>query len=94
MCEVPYKYQSREKLPFPSTYSANKLRGDPRGNMAENYILQVTAGSKYDVSTHQIVPVNQAKTIRIENELCEVDLNVRIQVSQLFLFCHALHGIT
>ncbi|ESZ98321.1 hypothetical protein SBOR_1314 [Sclerotinia borealis F-4128] len=47
--------------------------------MAENYILQVTAGSEYDVRKHQIVPVNQAKCIRIENELCEVDLNVRVQ---------------
>ncbi|QSZ29764.1 hypothetical protein DSL72_004281 [Monilinia vaccinii-corymbosi] len=47
--------------------------------MAENYILQVTAGSGYDISKHQIVPVNQAKCVKIENELCEVDLNVRIQ---------------
>ncbi|KAJ8069998.1 hypothetical protein OCU04_000402 [Sclerotinia nivalis] len=47
--------------------------------MAENYILQVTAGSGYDISKHQIVPVNQAECVRIENELCEVDLNVRIQ---------------
>lgn len=53
--------------------------------MAENYILQVTAGSEYDISKHQIVPVNQAKCIKIENEHCEVDLNVRIQVCSPFL---------
>lgn len=48
--------------------------------MAENYILQVTAGSNYDVSKHQIVPVNQAQTVQIDNDLCSIDLNVRIQV--------------
>ncbi|PQE18003.1 f-box domain containing protein [Rutstroemia sp. NJR-2017a BVV2] len=47
--------------------------------MAENYILRVTAGSDYDVSKHQVVPVNQPQTIKIDNDLCTVDLNVRIQ---------------
>ncbi len=48
--------------------------------MAHNYVLQVTAGSEYDITKHQIVPVNIATPIRIENEHIDVSLNVRIQV--------------
>jgi hypothetical protein len=48
--------------------------------MAHNYILQVTAGTEYDITKHQIVPVNSAKIIRIESEDVTVDLNVRVQV--------------
>ncbi|TAQ91139.1 hypothetical protein B7494_g499 [Chlorociboria aeruginascens] len=47
--------------------------------MAHNYVLQVTAGSGYDIKTHQVVPVNDAKPITIESEHMKVDLNVRIQ---------------
>ena len=48
--------------------------------MAHNYILQVTAGSEYDITKHQIVPVNHAKPTTIHSEHISVDLNVRIQV--------------
>ena len=48
--------------------------------MAHNYVLQVTAGSEYDITKHRIVPVNSATPIRIENEHISVSLNVRIQV--------------
>ncbi|PBP20061.1 hypothetical protein BUE80_DR009122 [Diplocarpon rosae] len=47
--------------------------------MAHNYVLQVTAGSAYDITTHQIVPVNDAKSVTIDTEHINVDLNVRIQ---------------
>jgi hypothetical protein len=61
-----------------------KRRDSEKANMAHNYILQVTAGHEYDISTHQIVPVNSATPITIKSELLEVDLNVRIQVCLLF----------
>ena len=48
--------------------------------MAHNYILQVTAGSKYDITKHQIVQVNHANPTTIHSEHISVDLNVRIQV--------------
>ncbi|TVY37487.1 UPF0590 protein [Lachnellula occidentalis] len=48
--------------------------------MAHNYILQVTAGSEYDIAKHQIVPVNSPKPVSISSELIDVDLNVRVQV--------------
>ena len=48
--------------------------------MAQNYILQVTTGTEYDITKHQIVPVNSAKTLRVESEDVTVDLNVRVQV--------------
>jgi hypothetical protein len=47
--------------------------------MAHNYILQVTAGSEYDITKHKIVPVNHATPVTIESEHISVDLNVRIQ---------------
>ncbi|KAK0114359.1 hypothetical protein ONS95_013851 [Cadophora gregata] len=47
--------------------------------MAHNYVLQVTAGSEYDIKTHKIVPVNQSTPITIDSEHISVDLNVRIQ---------------
>ncbi|TQS39122.1 hypothetical protein Golomagni_00357 [Golovinomyces magnicellulatus] len=47
--------------------------------MAENYLLQVTAGPSYDCSRHQVVPVNSPKTISIESDFISADLNVRIQ---------------
>jgi hypothetical protein len=48
--------------------------------MAHNYILRVTAGPEYDLKTHQVVPINAAETIKIDSDLCTVELNVRIQV--------------
>lgn len=48
--------------------------------MAHNYILQVTAGSEYDIKTHKVVPVNSATPVSIDSDLVSVDLNVRIQV--------------
>ena len=48
--------------------------------MAHNYVLQVSAGSEYDIKTHKIVPVNQSTPITIDSEHINVDLNVRIQV--------------
>ncbi|KAG0645452.1 hypothetical protein D0Z07_8624 [Hyphodiscus hymeniophilus] len=47
--------------------------------MAHNYVLQVTAGSEYDVNTHKIVPVNTSTPVSIDSELMSVDLNVRVQ---------------
>jgi hypothetical protein len=47
--------------------------------MAQNYILRVTAGPEYEVSTHQVVPVNTATPITLESDLCSVSLNVRIE---------------
>jgi hypothetical protein len=48
--------------------------------MAHNYILRLTAGPEYDVKTHQVVPVNSPETVKIETDLCGVEVNVRIQV--------------
>ena len=48
--------------------------------MAHNYVLQVSAGSEYDIKTHKIVPVNQSAPITIDSAHINVDLNVRIQV--------------
>ncbi|POS82799.1 hypothetical protein EPUL_005850 [Erysiphe pulchra] len=50
--------------------------------MAEKYLLQVTAGPSYDLTQHQVVPVNSPKPLAIESELISVDLNVRIQAYQ------------
>lgn len=54
--------------------------------MAHNYILQVTAGPEYDIKTHQVVPVNSSTPVSIDSDLVRVDLNVRIQVTALFLY--------
>ncbi|KAE8150511.1 hypothetical protein BDV25DRAFT_129491 [Aspergillus avenaceus] len=43
------------------------------------YRLKVTAGPSYDTSTHQIVPVNEDQSLRIENEHAIVSLCVRIR---------------
>ncbi|KAE8393990.1 hypothetical protein ETB97_009186 [Aspergillus alliaceus] len=43
------------------------------------YRLKVTAGPSYDPSTHQLVPVNEDQTLRIENELAITRLCVRVQ---------------
>ncbi|OKL56622.1 hypothetical protein UA08_08148 [Talaromyces atroroseus] len=44
-----------------------------------NYRLKVTAGSEYDVKTHQLVPVNADETLRIESEHAVIHLCVRIR---------------
>ena len=51
--------------------------------MADNYVLRVTAGPRYDLNTHQVVNVNTPETLHISSETADVDLNVRIQVSAL-----------
>lgn len=45
----------------------------------QKYRLKVTAGPSYDTRTHQLVPVNADKTLRIENEHSLVNACVRIQ---------------
>ncbi|SZF06201.1 unnamed protein product [Blumeria hordei] len=47
--------------------------------MASKYLLQVTAGSSYDATKHQIVPVNSPEIITVESEHVSVSLNVRVQ---------------
>ncbi|KAL5338423.1 hypothetical protein BJX70DRAFT_367016 [Aspergillus crustosus] len=46
---------------------------------ASKYRLKVTAGPSYDPSTHQDVPVNEAKTLHLKNEHASTNLSVRIQ---------------
>ncbi|KAK7984367.1 hypothetical protein PG989_011769 [Apiospora arundinis] len=46
---------------------------------AEKYVLRVTAGSTYDVDTHEVVPVNSSEPLKISNEFMDVELNVRVQ---------------
>jgi hypothetical protein len=46
---------------------------------ASKYRLKVTAGSGYDPSTHQDVPVNEPKSLSIENDHAKTNLAVRIQ---------------
>lgn len=54
--------------------------------MAHNkYTLRVTAGTSYDVSTHETVTVNTATPISIKSEHTDVSLNIRIQVRTLIL---------
>lgn len=45
----------------------------------KKYRLKVTAGSGYDVATHQCVPVNGDHTVRIDSELATVSLSVRVK---------------
>lgn len=47
--------------------------------MAEKYIIRVTAGSTYDVDSHQVVPVNSSDLTKISNEFMDIELNVRVQ---------------
>ncbi|KAL4871401.1 hypothetical protein BDV12DRAFT_164225 [Aspergillus spectabilis] len=46
---------------------------------ASKYRLKVTAGPSYDPSTHQEVPVNEARTLHLKNEHASTNLSVRIQ---------------
>ncbi|KAK4197377.1 hypothetical protein QBC40DRAFT_181196 [Triangularia verruculosa] len=47
--------------------------------MADKYLLRVTAGPSYDLSTHKLVNVNSAKPLEISSDLISASLNVRIQ---------------
>lgn len=49
------------------------------GLHGSRYRLKVTAGPEYDPKTHQMVPVNQDQTLRIENSHAIVSLCVRVQ---------------
>lgn len=43
------------------------------------YILKVTAGPAYDLSTHQDVHVNTSKPARISTEHLDAEIHVRIK---------------
>ena len=62
----------------------------------KKYRLKVTAGTEYDPTTHQSVPVNGDQTVVIDNELATVSLSVRIQdysgIHFIFLATYT-HGI-
>ncbi|KAK8072731.1 f-box domain containing protein [Apiospora saccharicola] len=45
----------------------------------DKYVLRVTAGSSYDVDTHEVVPVNSAEPLKVSNDFMDVELNVRVQ---------------
>ncbi|CAP65968.1 uncharacterized protein PODANS_5_11600 [Podospora anserina S mat+] len=47
--------------------------------MADKYVLRVTAGPSYDLSTHQLVNVNSSTPTTISSDLISASLNVRIQ---------------
>lgn len=47
--------------------------------MADKYILRVTAGPGYDVGKHVEVPVNISEPIRIQSDVADIELNIRIQ---------------
>ncbi|KAK4653819.1 hypothetical protein QC762_511600 [Podospora pseudocomata] len=47
--------------------------------MADKYVLRVTAGPSYDLSTHQLVNVNSPTPTIISSDLISASLNVRIQ---------------
>ncbi|KAL2151199.1 hypothetical protein VTH82DRAFT_6297 [Thermothelomyces myriococcoides] len=47
--------------------------------MADKYLLRVTAGSDYELSSHVEVPVNSAKPVHIASDLVDADLCVRVQ---------------
>ncbi|GAB1317743.1 F-box domain containing protein [Madurella fahalii] len=46
--------------------------------MASKYLIRVTAGPSYDISTHVQVPVNQAQPVEISSDLLDASLNVRV----------------
>ncbi|KAI1492893.1 hypothetical protein F5X96DRAFT_304626 [Biscogniauxia mediterranea] len=47
--------------------------------MADRYVIRVTAGSDYDMDQHVVVPVNTPDPVKINSELMDIDLNVRVQ---------------
>jgi hypothetical protein len=58
--------------------------------MAHNYILRVTAGPSYETDTHKVVNVNTAEPLHIESDLVDVDVNVRVQVSDFVQCCNGV----
>ena len=50
---------------------------DPK--QTDKYLLQVTAGSSYDQSTHKVVNVNSDEAIFVENDLMACWIKVRIR---------------
>ncbi|KAL2186411.1 DUF1769-domain-containing protein [Thermothelomyces heterothallicus CBS 203.75] len=47
--------------------------------MAHKYVIRVTAGPDYDLSSHIEVPVNSAEPVHIASDLVDADLCVRVQ---------------
>ncbi|KAL2144918.1 hypothetical protein VTI28DRAFT_8379 [Corynascus sepedonium] len=47
--------------------------------MASKYIMRVTAGPDYDLTSHVEVPVNSVEPVHIASDLVETDLCVRVQ---------------
>ncbi|KAK4176584.1 hypothetical protein QBC36DRAFT_352035 [Triangularia setosa] len=47
--------------------------------MADKYLLRVTVGPSYDVSSHKLVDVNASTPTAISSDLISASLNVRIQ---------------
>ncbi|TLD15796.1 uncharacterized protein PgNI_01415 [Pyricularia grisea] len=47
--------------------------------MAHNYIIRVTAGTTRDVTEHKLVAVNTAEPLKIESDLIEARVNVRVK---------------
>ena len=45
----------------------------------EKYELRVTAGSTYDRSKHQDVPVNTEKPVHISSDLIDAQVHMRIK---------------
>ncbi|KAI9725946.1 MAG: hypothetical protein M1828_002274 [Chrysothrix sp. TS-e1954] len=46
---------------------------------ASKFRLLVTAGSSYDTSEHQLVPVNLSKPIHVKSDRIEAKINIRVQ---------------
>ena len=47
--------------------------------MADQYLLRVTAGSSYDITTHKTVQVNKPTPTHISTAVCDAQIAVRIQ---------------
>ena len=45
----------------------------------ESYELRVTAGSTYDRTKHQTVPVNTEKPVHISSDLIDAQVHMRIK---------------
>lgn len=63
--------------PLPSTN--HQEQAATSWEMADKYLLHVTAGSDYDTSKHQTVLVNSPQATHISSEQCTIELSVRIQ---------------
>lgn len=72
--------QAPEQRRNSSTSESSASSGDAFEQVQnKKYRLKVTAGSGYDVATHQSVPVNGDQTVRIDSELATVSLGVRVR---------------